>query len=261
MNLPMFEAAPVSNLTSAYILQQLTVFNWGPFADVHRAELDPQGTAIIGATGSGKTTLIDALMTLIAAQPKYNLASTGGHESDRDLVSYIRGVTGAGNDSGDNQHIARADKTVTALHACFSNTTQQIHLAALFWIDGTSSAPADVKRLWFFGEACSWQLEQWLSLHHHEGARAVKALARETAGLQVFDNKKTYLAQVRRFFEVGENAFTLLNRAAGLKQLNSIDEIFRELVLDDHSAFERAAEVASEFDDLAERTRSNAGNQ
>jgi hypothetical protein len=34
---------------------------------------------------------------------------------------------------------------------------------------------------------------------------------------------------------VGPNAFTLLNRAAGLKQLNSIDEIFRELVLDDHS--------------------------
>jgi DNA repair exonuclease SbcCD ATPase subunit len=60
MNLPMFETAPVSNLTSAYILQQLTVFNWGPFADVHRAELDPQGTAIIGATGSGKTTLIAA---------------------------------------------------------------------------------------------------------------------------------------------------------------------------------------------------------
>jgi uncharacterized protein YPO0396 len=252
MNLPMLTTTPVSNLTNAYILQQLTVFNWGPFADVHRAELDPQGTAIIGATGSGKTTLIDALMTLIAAQPKYNLASTGGHESDRDLVSYIRGVTGAGNDSGDNQHIARADKTVSAIHACFTNATQQVHLAALFWIDGTSSAPADVKRLWFFGEACTWQLEQWLSLHHHEGTRAVKALARETTGLQVFDNKKTYLAQVRRFFGVGENAFTLLNRAAGLKQLNSIDEIFRELVLDDHSAFERAGEVASEFDDLAD---------
>lgn len=252
MNLPMLETTSASNLSNAYILQQLAVFNWGPFADIHRAELDPRGSAIIGATGSGKTTLIDALMTLIAAQPKYNLASTGGHESDRDLVSYIRGVSGAGNDSGDNQHIARADKTISAIHACFANAAQQVHLAAIFWIDGTSSAPADVKRLWFFGEACSWSLEEWLSLYHQEGARAVKALARETPGLQIFDNKKNYLAQVRRFFEVGENAFTLLNRAAGLKQLNSIDEIFRELVLDDHSMFQRAAEVASEFDDLAD---------
>jgi uncharacterized protein YPO0396 len=56
---------------------------------------------------------------------------------------------------------------------------------------------------------------------------------------------------VRRFFEVGENAFALLNRAAGLKQIDSIDEVFRELVLEDASAFDRAAEVARQFDDLA----------
>jgi uncharacterized protein YPO0396 len=50
---------------------------------------------------------------------------------------------------------------------------------------------------------------------------------------------------------VGPNAFTLLNRAAGLKQLNSIDEIFRELVLDDHSAFDDAQKVADGFAELA----------
>lgn len=47
-----------------------------------------------------------------------------------------------------------------------------------------------------------------------------------------------------------DNAFNLLNRAAGLKQLNSIDEIFRELVLDDNAQFQRAREVADSFDDL-----------
>src|SRR6266567_4348007 len=52
----------------------------------HSAQIDLEGTAIIGPTGSGKTTLVDALMTLITATPRYNLASTGGHESDRDLV-------------------------------------------------------------------------------------------------------------------------------------------------------------------------------
>ena len=76
-------------------------------------------------------------------------------------------------------------------------------------------------------------------------------IGRETADLQIFDSKKAYLARIRKFFDVGENAFTLLNRAAGLKQLNSIDEVFRELVLDDRSAFDRALEVAGEFDNLA----------
>ncbi len=50
---------------------------------------------------------------------------------------------------------------------------------------------------------------------------------------------------------MGPNAFTLLNRAAGLKQLNSIDEIFRELVLDDHSAFDDAQKVVDGFAELA----------
>ncbi|HEY7771722.1 MAG TPA: ATP-binding protein, partial [Marinagarivorans sp.] len=237
---------------NAFILRNLEVYNWGPFGDyLHRAEIDPRGTAIIGPTGSGKTTLIDALLTLITAQPKYNLASTGGHESDRDLMSYVRGVAGAGNDSGDNLHIARPGKTVTAIAAHFANGSQQAQMTGIFWIDGTSSAPSDLKRLWIFSERDDKQLEDWLTLHHDGGSRALKQRARELPGVQVFDSKKAYLAQLRRFYEVGENAFTLLNRAAGLKQLNSIDEIFRELVLDDHSAFGRAAEVAAEFDDLA----------
>ncbi|MFC4705934.1 ATP-binding protein [Paraburkholderia caffeinitolerans] len=36
-----------------------------------------------------------------------------------------------------------------------------------------------------------------------------------------------------------------------MKQLNSIDDLFRDMVLDDRSAFQRALEVASEFNNLA----------
>jgi uncharacterized protein YPO0396 len=57
---------------------------------------------------------------------------------------------------------------------------------------------------------------------------------------------------VRALFQVGDNAFSLLKRAAGIKQLTDIDSIFRELVLDDRSAFNRAAEVVRSFDDLSE---------
>ncbi|OHY78831.1 ATP-binding protein [Marinobacter sp. AC-23] len=190
-------------------------------------------------------------MTLLTHQPRYNLASTGGHESDRDLISYIRGVSGAGNNSGDNSHVARPGKTITAVSARFHNGDKAIRIGAIFWVEGSSSSVSDLKRLWLFSERDDQNLDNWLAIHHEGGARELKQHARDATGIQINDSKKAYLAQVRRFFEVGENAFTLLNRAAGLKQLNSIDDIFRELVLDDHSAFERAGEVASEFDDLA----------
>jgi uncharacterized protein YPO0396 len=232
-----------------FVLTRLELYNWGGFHGRHTAHIDSAGTALIGPTGSGKTTLIDALMTLLVANPRYNLASTGG-ESDRDLVSYIRGVAGAGNNSGDNQHITRPGATQTGIAARFENGEEALVIAAVFWLDDTSSATSDVSRRWIFSQAPGQDLDTWLEALHSGGARQLGQLARETANLHIEPNKQTYLAHLRRFFEVGENAFTLLNRAAGLKQLTSIDDIFRELVLDDTSTFERAAEVAKEFDDL-----------
>ncbi len=237
---------------SPFVLTHLDVYDWGAFSGRHCAEIDSQGTAIIGPTGSGKTTLVDALMTLLTTSPRYNLASTGGHESDRDLVSYIRGVSGAGNNSGDNEHIARSGKTVTGIAARFSDGDNALIVGAIFWLDGSSSASADLKRMWIFSQAPEQTLDSWLQAHEAGGSRALKQLEKEMPGLRMFTSKQSYLAQLRRFFEVGENAFTLLNRAAGMKQIDSIDEVFREFVLDDMSAFDKAAAVAKQFDDLAE---------
>ncbi|MCB1098867.1 MAG: hypothetical protein KDN22_25060 [Verrucomicrobiae bacterium] len=233
-----------------YVLCTLEVFNWGPFSGLHRADIDPRGTAIIGPTGSGKTTLIDALMTLLVAQPRYNLASTGGHESDRTLISYVRGVLGGDGSSG-GEEVARPGKTLTGICATYQGGDVTLRVGGILWTDGPSNATQDLKRRWFFSQADDESLEKWLQLVHDDGVRDLMRHGRETGKLRIFDSKKAYLVHARKFFAVGENAFTLLNRAAGLKQLNSIDEIFRDLVLDDRTAFDRAQEVAGEFDNLA----------
>ncbi len=233
-----------------WLLHQLEVYNWGPFSGFHQAEFDPVGTAIIGPTGSGKTTLVDALMTLLVSHPRYNLASTGGHESDRTLMSYVRGVLGGdGSDGGDD--VSRSGKTVTGICATYRAGEETLRLGGLLWIDGNGTSTKDLKRRWIFSQAEDQSLEIWLRLLHEESVRELLRVGRETARHRIFDSKKAFLAHTRKFFDVGENAFTLLNRAAGLKQLNSIDEIFRELVLDDRSAFDRALQVAAEFDNLA----------
>ena len=246
----LFETTTSGEDESTFVLQSLEVFNWGPFAGLHRADFDPRGTAIIGPTGSGKTTLVDALMTLLVSQPKYNLASTGGHESDRTLISYVRGVLG-GDGSDGREEVARSGKTITGVCATYSDGDESLKLAGLLWTDGNSNAAADLKRRWLFSEADDQGLPTWLNLLNEEGIRELMRTGRETANLRIFDSKKAYLAHIRKFFDVGDNAFSLLNRAAGLKQLNSIDEIFRELVLDDRAAFDRALQVAAEFDNLA----------
>lgn len=242
----------VWNLEPTYILTELKLFNWGGFQGAHNAYIDALGTAVIGPTGAGKTTLVDALMTLICANPKYNLASTGGHESDRDLVSYVRGVSGAGDGGGGQSHITRAGRTVTGITATLHNGENLVRLGVILWFDDTSSSTTDMKRLWIFTTSPLQTLEHWLTCQHEGGMRALRQLDKIETGIWTYKSKKAYLARMRDFFEVRENAFNLLNRAAGLKQLNSIDEIFRELVLDDASQFDRAKEVADSFDDLTE---------
>ncbi|MDU4254680.1 ATP-binding protein [Pseudomonas sp.] len=238
--------------SETFVLTSVEMFNWGGFQRLHRAPIDGAGTAVIGPTGSGKTTLVDALMTLICASPRYNLASTGGHDSDRDLASYVRGVTGPGDGSAGQSHIARSGKTVTGISATLHRESGMVRLGALLWFEGTSSSAADMKKLWIFSTSSDHTLEHWLSVQHEGGMAALNKMGSSEAGIWTYQSKKQYLARLRDFFEVGENAFNLLNRASGLKQLNSIDEIFRELVLDDRAAFDRAAEVADSFDDLTE---------
>lgn len=238
--------------SETFILTRLELYNWGGFQGYHRAEIDPAGSAVIGPTGSGKTTLVDALMTLLCASPRYNLASTGGHESDRDLVSYVRGVSGPGDGRAGRSHIARQGKTVTAIAATVERDGQSVRLGAMLWFEGSSSTATELKRLWLFSDTPEQTLEHWLNLHREGGMRSLRQMDKDGTGIWTYPSKKTFLARLRDYFEVSENAFTLLNRAAGLKQLNSIDEIFRELVLDDRSAFERSAEVASSFDDLTD---------
>ena len=241
-------------IAPGYRLQELDLYNWGAFAGRHQAHIDPANTAIIGPTGSGKTTLIDALMTLLCANPRYNLASTGGHESDRDLVSYVRGASGPGHAGDDSDHLARTGRCVTGIAARLvrgEDAADSVLIGAIFWFDGSSSGATDLNRRWCFAQGAGHSLEAWLEEHHSGRARGLSKLEKTTEGLRIFPSKSTYLAQLQSCFEVGPNAFTLLNRAAGLKQLNSIDDIFRELVLDDHSAFDKALEVAKSFDELA----------
>src|SRR5690606_35012264 len=113
------------------------------------------------------------------------------------------------------------------------------------------SSVSDMGRRWCFAQGAGHDLDLWLEEHHSGGARALGRLEKNTERLQIFSSKTAYLARLQRFFEVGPNAFTLLNRAAGLKQLNSIDETCRDLVLDDQSAFDDALKVAASFDELA----------
>lgn len=241
---------PVSGSSEGYVLTELKIYNWGSFDGLHLTPIDPAGTSLIGVTGSGKTTIVDAIMTLICQNPRYNLASTGGNDSDRDLVSYVRGVSGLGDGQESKQQSTRPGQTVSGICATLRREQQLVRLGVIFHFEGTSSAMAELGKYWIFSTNPEESLESWLSIFYEEGKHGLEQLGNNVQGLNYHSTRRDYFAQIRALFQVGDNAFALLNRAAGIKQLTDIDTIFRDLVLDDRSAFKRAGEVVKSFDDL-----------
>ncbi|MDQ7010175.1 MAG: ATP-binding protein [Candidatus Gracilibacteria bacterium] len=81
---------------SGFYLKKFELFNWGTFdSKVETFFLNDDINIISGSNGSGKTTVVDALVSLLVPnnQRKYNLsASDSGKKKARNEETYVRGA-------------------------------------------------------------------------------------------------------------------------------------------------------------------------
>src|SRR6201992_1007160 len=86
---------------SGFRLQYMEVFNWGTFDEtIWRISPGGETSLLTGANGSGKTTFVDALLTLIVPEKKYrfyNQSSGSEKKGDRTEESYVLGGYGTMN--------------------------------------------------------------------------------------------------------------------------------------------------------------------
>ena len=115
-----------SSTRSGYRLHTLEVYNWGTF-DRHVWELNPAGTTALltGDIGSGKSTLVDAITTLLLPAHKisYNKAA-GAATRERTLRSYVEGHYRSERNeaTGDSRPVAlRDDRSYSVILGVFVN--------------------------------------------------------------------------------------------------------------------------------------------
>ncbi|WP_432784535.1 Chromosome partition protein Smc [Oligella sp. MSHR50489EDL] len=234
-------------------IAELSVYNWGSFGDrIHTATIDPEGTLITGGNGSGKSTLIDGLMSLLISPGKisFNMAASQGDRRDRTLVSYMRGSYGSSHDgSGTRVMNKRNQAVVTGLRAMYRyDGGSAVTLMAIFYINQTSNHYRDVNRLYFIADE-NFKLKDLLDAFNGRSIREFKQWINHQPNLQCFDDKfSEYEAIYRQKLAMhNENAPALLARALGLKKIDDLTKLIRELVLEPGQIKEQARYIVDEF--------------
>ncbi len=233
-------------------LQRLEVLNWGTFDKrVWRLELDGRNGLLTGDIGSGKSTLVDAITTLLvpAQRVAYNKAA-GADARERSLRSYVLGHYKSERNevTGTARPVALRDaSSYSVILGMFRNEgyDQAVTLAQVFWLKDPQGQPA---RLFVAAER-----ELTLADDFSGFGSDITALRKKLrgAGCELFDSFPPYGAWFRRRFGIEhEQALELFHQTVSMKSVGNLTDFVRSHMLEPFDVGSRIEALIRHFDDL-----------
>ncbi|MHB1281286.1 MAG: ATP-binding protein [Acidithiobacillus sp.] len=238
---------------SGFRLQRLEVFNWGTFDQrVWTLALDGQNGLLTGDIGSGKSTLVDAITTLLvpAQRIAYNKAA-GADSKERSLRSYVLGhykserneVTGVAKPVA-----LRGQNSYSVILGVFHNAGygSTVTLAQIFWMKDAQGQPAR-----FFAMAESdLSITQDFSGFGTDIGQLRKRL--RDGGVDIEDSFPKYSAWFRRRFGIeNDQALELFHQTVSMKSVGNLTEFVRGHMLEPFDVAPRIGALITHFDDLS----------
>lgn len=238
---------------SGFRLNRLEVYNWGTFTDqVWSMQLGGQNALLTGDIGSGKSTLVDAVTTLLvpAHRVAYNKAA-GADAKERSLRSYVLGhyKSERNEATGTSKAVALRDASCySVILGEFYNAgyDQTVTLAQMFWLKDAQSQPA---RFFVVAEQ-SLTIAKDFSGFGTDMAALRKRLRR--SGIELFDSFPPYGAHFRRRFGIeNEQALELFHQTVSMKSVGNLTDFIRSHMLEPFDVAPRIAALITHFDDLS----------
>lgn len=239
-------------------ISRIQLINWGTFHGYFSIPVARKGFLITGGSGSGKSTLLDAMSAVLVPQKdlKFNAASQQdvGRHNGRNLVSYIRGAWR----QQENAHTGeiapeylREGATNSVVALTYDNGAGTQHtLIAIFRLNGGENSVSQIKRLYGVvqGDEDIDKLSPLLT--RSLDTRKIKAMYKGP-GASFTPTYNTFADRFRKRLGIkSEQGQILLHRTQSAKSLSSLDQLFRDYMLDTPSTFERAEESVEQFEDL-----------
>lgn len=238
---------------AGFRLHELQAYNWGTF-NKHIWTLSPQGhnALLTGDIGSGKSTLVDALTTLLVPHHRitYNKAA-GAEGKERTLYSYVRGEYK--NEQDDATQLVKAvglrdESHYSVLLAYFHNQgyAKGFTLAQVFWLKEGQRNP----ERFFIVAAGKLTIDKHFANFGTEMVMLKKRL-KQQAHIEVFESFKDYATCFRRHFGIqNEQALDLFYQTVSMKSVGNLTEFVRLHMLEKTNVEERIRELCSNFENL-----------
>lgn len=253
----LFSGLELGGLTEAmpgYRLHRIEWLNWGTFdGAITSLELDGHNTLLTGDIGSGKSTIVDAITTLLlrADRISYNKAA-GADTRERDLRSYVLGHWKAERNetTGRTRPVAlRAEKSYSVLLAVFANleSDQEVTLAQVFWFAGAKEGQPQRCYIVHTGGRLS------IAEHFTDFGSAVATLRKRLrqGGAEVVDSFPEYEKLYRRALGIpSAQAMELFHQTVSMKSVGDLNKFVRSHMLEPFNAAGSVRKLIGHFDDL-----------
>jgi uncharacterized protein YPO0396 len=237
---------------SGFRLIRLEVFNWGTFdSRVWTLQLDGKNGLLTGDIGSGKSTLVDAVTTLLvpANRIAYNKAA-GADNKERTLRSYVLGhYKSERNDvSGTAKPVSLRDQnSYSVILGVFHNAgyDQTVSLAQVFWMKDAQGQPAR----FFLGAERALSIAEDFANFGTDIAQLRKKLRHQ--GAELHDSFPPYAAWFRRRFGIeNDQALELFHQTVSMKSVGNLTDFVRSHMLEPFDVIPRIQALIGHFDDL-----------
>ncbi|BBP45431.1 ATP-binding protein [Thiosulfatimonas sediminis] len=239
------------NQLAGFRLQRLEVYNWGTFdKKVWTLVLNGQNTLLTGDIGSGKSTLVDAVTTLLvpAHRIAYNKAA-GAEAKERNLRSYVMGYyRSTRSENGAKQEALRDHNAYSVILGVFYNEgfDQWVTLAQVFWLKEGQNQPA---KLYVTADRDLNIVEHFSDFG--SDIRQLRKRLRELENTEVFDQYAPYAGAFRRRFGLhNDQALELFHQTVSMKQVGNLTDFVREHMLEQGEGQAQVEALIAHFDDL-----------
>jgi uncharacterized protein YPO0396 len=236
-------------------LDRLELLNWGTFNDrVWILSANSRNTLVTGDIGSGKSTIVDAITTLLlpANRISYNKAA-GAETRERSLRSYVLGhfKSERNETTGATAPVALRDATkFSVILGVFTNEGygETVTIAQVFWMPGGDRA-GQPARLYVTADSA-------LSINPHfsdfgtEMTQLRKRL-RAHPGVLIHDAFPQYGKDFRRRLGIeSEQAMELFHQTVSMKSVGNLTQFVREHMLEPFDAAKATRDIVAHFEDL-----------